>query len=588
MEGAFQSSRSQERQLSHKERRAFLNKNYRSRGIIAFDLSRVPATQNERIRSAMEGLLSGKYKTISEAASVNGVHYDQIQRRAKGKVKWYTRNGPEPYLTLSEEQQLSRWVITMGNRGFPVTSKQLKDTVQEMIILEGRKTPFRNGRPSYGWFRGFLKRYPEIQPKLATKSLDIAGAKVTKDAIDDWFRNFKCYISDLNLSDKPRQIYNFGETVFGLGDKSPWNSLGSPHTKGAPPQVTFGEGQKAVIVCVCASADGKLFPPYFLFKGTKPNSCDILAGAPSKSIACFTASGQMTEIAFQHWFENHFLQNIGEERPVVLLLPSDVGCIPYDLFLAAEQSNIHLYRFLSNATHISLPLDVGVFEPMKKSCRAHLKRWKAHTSGGTGTQKNFSRIIGSIWEDLERPSVIRKGFASSGIFTMDGAATTTEEMTMPSSTSGEDESDEECTADESSPEKDTPKTPDARRTVSAHLAKATARPSVRTKKKAVDRLAVTAMNTVEELLKKCRSKSKKELAAKKRYSQKNGAGCPLQTSESQECRCPICGGRYDDSVMDEWVGCDSCFEWYHISCMPDDIVTDKMLKRKKWFCTNCS
>ncbi|KAJ8028463.1 hypothetical protein HOLleu_30698 [Holothuria leucospilota] len=184
-----QKSKSLESHLTNRKTKlALFSKNYRRKGIDK-DSGTFNTPRTERIRTALEGLSDGTYNTISEAASTNGVHYDQIQRRATGNVKWYRRNGPEPYLTLGEERHLSRWVVTMGNRGFPVTPKQLKDTVQDMISKDGRKTPFRNGRPSNGWYTGFLKRNPEIKLK-PTKLLNKARAKVTKEAVDDWFRLF--------------------------------------------------------------------------------------------------------------------------------------------------------------------------------------------------------------------------------------------------------------------------------------------------------------------------------------------------------------------------------------------------------------
>ncbi|XP_071847471.1 tigger transposable element-derived protein 2-like [Apostichopus japonicus] len=590
---------SQESQLTDRKKKlALFTRNYRREGMIDQDPSK---PRIERIRTALEGLSSGKYSTIHEAASANGVHYDQIQRRAIGNVKWYRRNGPKPYLTLGEERHLARWVVTMGNRGFPVSPKQLKDTVQELITKDGRSTPFRSGRPSNGWYTGFLKRNPSIQLK-PTKTLNKARAKVTKQAVDDWFRNFNCFISDLNLTDKPGLIYNFDETGFGLSGKPPRYALGSRHMKGALPQMTSSEGKKQITVGVCANADGKLLPPYFLFKGTRPNSWDPLAGAPPKSVAYFTESGWMTQTSFQYWFQNQFVQNIGNERPLVLLLDSHEGHIAYDLFQTAEESNIHLYRFLPNATHFLQPLDVGVFGHMKRSYWDYLRKWVARNPGETITQRNVSRIIGNIWEDLERPGLIRKSFLSSGIFPVNRAAVT-DEMTMPSLTFREETTDTECadkvTTNEASPETTVhmPTTPDAQRAVSLHLTKATELPSVKPQKKARRRLcnelpydvtSPTAIDTMKEhLLSKCRSKARKELLAKKKHFEKKGIENLVQKKKSQEFRCPICGGKYEEKVKVGWVGCDTCNQWYHMSCMPKALVTAKMLRKKEWCCPNC-
>ena len=55
-------------------------------------------------------------------------------------------------------------------------------------------------------------------------------AKVTTDDVDKWLNEFACFMSDMNLCDKPNLIYNFDESGFGLSGKPPRSSQGCKDT----------------------------------------------------------------------------------------------------------------------------------------------------------------------------------------------------------------------------------------------------------------------------------------------------------------------------------------------------------------------
>lgn len=57
-------------------------------------------------------------------------------------------------------------------------------------------------------------------------------------------------------------------------------------------------------------------------------------------------------------------------------------------------------------------------------------------------------------------------------------------------------------------------------------------------------------------------------------------------NEDDDCWCSVCGTNfYDDSPNLEWVGCDGCYQWWHISCLKK---TKKDLPKGDFFCEECA
>ena len=57
------------------------------------------------------------------------------------------RSGPDTVLTKEEETILVDFILHMVKIGYPLTKRAVLDHVQEIILTEGRKSPFKNGRP---------------------------------------------------------------------------------------------------------------------------------------------------------------------------------------------------------------------------------------------------------------------------------------------------------------------------------------------------------------------------------------------------------------------------------------------------------
>lgn len=89
----------------------------------------------------------GEGKTIRYAADMFQVPKSTLFRKIKGIFSVQCKKGPATVLNGSEENEIVKWIIESGDRGFPITKTRLLDCVQQYLISEKRKTCFKNSRP---------------------------------------------------------------------------------------------------------------------------------------------------------------------------------------------------------------------------------------------------------------------------------------------------------------------------------------------------------------------------------------------------------------------------------------------------------
>ena len=93
----------------------------------------------------------------------------------------------------------------------------------------------------------------------------------------------------------------------------------------------------------------------------------------------------------------------------------------------------------------------------------------------------------------------------------------------------------------------------------------------------------------QKKMEKQKEKKKKELESKtgkKKKRQKVNFVESDCDDQDTGCWCPACGTNYDDDASNsEWVGCDGCYQWWHISCLG---LTKKDLPSGDFFCEECT
>ena len=67
--------------------------------------------------------------------------------------------GRSTVLKPEDEKVMVDWVRTLASVGFPITNKELLDSIQHSLNLANRKTTFKNNRTTMQWAPKFRKRH---------------------------------------------------------------------------------------------------------------------------------------------------------------------------------------------------------------------------------------------------------------------------------------------------------------------------------------------------------------------------------------------------------------------------------------------
>lgn len=92
--------------------------------------------------------------SIRGAATKFKVPRMTLSDKCKGKTPLARKMGPPTILDEDEENNLLKWILHLGENGFPVSKDHLLDSAQMLVKNRKRGTPFTDDRPRKHWYKG--------------------------------------------------------------------------------------------------------------------------------------------------------------------------------------------------------------------------------------------------------------------------------------------------------------------------------------------------------------------------------------------------------------------------------------------------
>ncbi len=139
-----------------------------------------------------------------------------------------------------------------------------------------------------------------------------------------------------------------------------------------------------------------------------------LEGAVDGAYFGRSSNGWITTELFYGWVANHFTPRLGHDRPVVLLFDKHS-----DLETTKRMMSCFIV-YLPHSSHITQPLDVGFFKPLKINWANAVGDFRcSHIIGQQVTRHVFARIFKTAWINTVKVRTIVNGFAASGIYPVD-------------------------------------------------------------------------------------------------------------------------------------------------------------------------
>ena len=169
-----------------------------------------------------------------------------------------------------------------------------------------------------------------------------------------------------------------------------------------------------ITTLVCASAAGSTIPPMHIFAGER-FSYNPLANGVEGVYFGKSINGWMTQELFNGWITNHFVRHISPEHPVCLIVDGHSSHIDLDTSKFCEANGILLYCLPPHSSHITQPLDVGLFSPLKKSWQHAVAEFQYET-GECISKQTFARVFRIAYMKSVKPGTIINAFRASGIY----------------------------------------------------------------------------------------------------------------------------------------------------------------------------
>lgn len=86
--------------------------------------------------------------------------------------------GSKTFLSVEDESIVVDWVIRTSILGFPITRKELRESVQLSLNRQNKTTGFKDNLPFDGWLNRFIERHRLSLRK--PENLELSKAQVTE------------------------------------------------------------------------------------------------------------------------------------------------------------------------------------------------------------------------------------------------------------------------------------------------------------------------------------------------------------------------------------------------------------------------
>ena len=218
------------------------------------------------------------------------------------------------------------------------------------------------------WIYKFLKRHTEIKTKHIPP-LDKERAIAQDPAVlTHWFELYQKVKQDYNIQDN--DTYNMDEKGFMQGVIGKSKVMINKYEKKA--HMTQCGSREWVSLIECVSVDGRILPPYIIFKAAVHQRAWLQAW-PDANIAISQNGWTDNEIGYS-WLEHFAKESASRQQGQYRLLILD-GHASHISTAAIEFSfynKIILLCLPPHTTHVLQPLDVGLFAPLATAYKRNI------------------------------------------------------------------------------------------------------------------------------------------------------------------------------------------------------------------------
>lgn len=361
----------------------------------------------ETLKKALNDLKTGL--SLRKCSEKHNVALTTLHRHVKSGSNLKKRGG-QTVLTAEEEAVLVDRLKICSDWGYPVDSLTLRLIVKDSLEKQGKQVrKFKNNTPGPDFVESFLKRHKEVLSSRMCQNIKRSRAAVSPEIINAYFDELEKELKDV----PPSHIINYDET--NLCDDPGKRKL--IFRRGCKyPERVINSSKASTSVMFAATADGKILPPYVVYKAQHLYDSWRERG-PKNSRYNRTKSGWFDSFCFSDWVESTAIQFLKHlEGPKFLIGDNLSSHLSVDVIKLCTDNQIRFIFLPSNSTHLTQPLDVAFFRPMKIAWRQILEEWKKESGKGEASvpKDKFPALLKKLCDKFDEKNVL-SGFRKCGI-----------------------------------------------------------------------------------------------------------------------------------------------------------------------------
>jgi DDE superfamily endonuclease/Tc5 transposase DNA-binding domain/helix-turn-helix, Psq domain len=330
------------------------------------------ATEKEaQYQEAITAIRKGRH-TCHSAAIAFGLPRSTLYDRVNGgKQPRNVSHESQQILSHAEERELVRWITRLTISGYPPRHSTLKEMAEEVRKRRVKQINDDDIQLVHyddigaEWVSRFLRRHPELA-SVTLRSIESNRLKAaTPERLQQYFDELEKVVAEYKIL--PKDKYNMDESGYAIGEIEASKCIINANIR---QQFQSKPGRQEWVTSVeCICADGTALPPLIIFKGTKLSTRWVDGNIPEDwKFACNTKGWTSNEHGIK-WLRECFEPLTREKAAGKYRL---LICDGHDSHITGEfighcmDNDILLFILPPHSSHLTQPLDVGVFRPLKK------------------------------------------------------------------------------------------------------------------------------------------------------------------------------------------------------------------------------
>ena len=363
-----------------------------------------------RARRALRDVERGK--SIRQSSRDHDVERTYIRRRIDGVPTRKEADEAKQKLSKTQEDSLARWVVVQGKLGYAPPHARFRAFAQQLLTNSGSTERLGNK-----WVTRFLGRHPEIRTLkgIAMDYKRLNGATPT---------SARALHSRLDLKEvikiSSSNRYNVDE--IGLMEGMGENDLVLGEARRSRIFLKDAFKRVWITVMVCVSADGRALPPLVIFAGASVQQ-QWLGQDPTRYedwyFTTTTNGWTNTEVGLK-WLREVFIPNSRPADPKewrLLILDGHNSHTTEEFMTLCLVNKIYVIYLPAHSSQAFQPLDVGVFNYLKRRFRHHFRERCFDRASESTDKVDFLWALSRAWQDtMGRKKFILTGWEASGMW----------------------------------------------------------------------------------------------------------------------------------------------------------------------------